>query len=106
MYLSDWGWYWTGDGPLSAQRRYREADSLLISGYALLREGMGDEHRRTALARRRLAVHYEAWGKPALAARDREPLTLRRSPGPSGDSRAAGTAAGLAHWTVLPLESR
>jgi hypothetical protein len=56
---------------LTAQRHYREADSLLISGYTLLRENLGEEHRQTSLARQRLATNYDAWGKPGRAAQYR-----------------------------------
>ena len=56
---------------LTAQKRYAEAEPLLIKGHNELKAKLGDQHKRTIDARERLAKLYERWGKPDEAARYR-----------------------------------
>jgi eukaryotic-like serine/threonine-protein kinase len=54
---------------LTAQKRYREAETLLTNGYEGLKAKLGEQDQRTIEARQRLAKLYEAWHKPEMAAR-------------------------------------
>jgi serine/threonine protein kinase len=53
---------------LTIQRRYAEAEPLLVGAYNGLEAAFGDRHFRTIEALKRLVALYEGWGKPALAA--------------------------------------
>lgn len=59
---------------LSTLRRYEEAEPLLLRGYKGLRHSRGWRFTATRAAADRLAVLYEAWGKPEMAARWRHVL--------------------------------
>jgi hypothetical protein len=52
---------------LTAQKRYAEAEPLLIDGYNELKAKLGDQHKRTIEARQRLAKLYDDWDKPDRA---------------------------------------
>jgi serine/threonine-protein kinase len=53
---------------LTAQKRFAEAEPLLVNGYNDLKAKVGDQNRRTIDARQRLAKLYDDWGKPEQAA--------------------------------------
>jgi hypothetical protein len=52
---------------LTAERRYAEAEALLLRAQAALAESRGNGEP-TLDARRRLVALYEAWGRPGKAA--------------------------------------
>lgn len=52
---------------LTTQKRYEEAEPLLISSYNALKAGQGEQNPRTILARQRLTELYSKWGKQDLA---------------------------------------
>jgi tetratricopeptide (TPR) repeat protein len=56
---------------LTAQKRFAEAEPLLLNGYNDLKMKLGDHNRRTIDARQRLAKLYEDWNKPEQAAQFR-----------------------------------
>jgi len=56
---------------LTAQKRFEEAQPLLLNGYNNLKAKLGDQNRRTIDARQRLAKLYDDWGKPDQAAQFR-----------------------------------
>ena len=56
---------------LKKQKRYREAETLLVESYDDLKSVMVEQSPRTLETRQRLVELYEAWGKPDLAARYR-----------------------------------
>ncbi len=53
---------------LTAQRRYDEAETLLIESHNTLKASLGQQDPRAQEARRRLVALYEAWKKPEMAA--------------------------------------
>jgi hypothetical protein len=53
---------------LTAERRYPEAEALLLRAHAGLESSRGHDHARTVETRQRLVALYEAWGRPARAA--------------------------------------
>jgi len=55
----------------TAQKRYIEAEPLLMEGYNGLKTSLGESHPRTAEASQRLVSLYEAWKKPEMVARFR-----------------------------------
>jgi serine/threonine protein kinase len=77
-------------GALLGQKKYAEAEPLLLKGYEGLnqREAQMPAEAKTHLAEagRRLVSLYDAWGKPAEAAKWRQELARRRGteskPGP------------------------
>ena len=50
------------------QKRYREAESLLLEAFPVIQENFGPNHRRTQVAIQDIIELYEAWGKPEKAA--------------------------------------
>jgi hypothetical protein len=46
---------------------FSEAESLLLGAEKALREGKGEDHEQTQLARTRLVALYQRWKKPAEA---------------------------------------
>ena len=54
---------------LLAQKRYAEAEPLLLSGYAALKMHLGEHNSIYVPVARRLHELYTAWNKPAEAAR-------------------------------------
>ena len=56
---------------LTAQKRYAEAEPLLIESYNELKMKLGDQNKRTVEAQQRLVKLYELWEKPDLASRYR-----------------------------------
>ena len=56
---------------LTTQKRFAEAEPLLVESYASLKSRLGQRDPRTAEALQRLVKLYEAWGKPAQAAQYR-----------------------------------
>jgi serine/threonine-protein kinase len=56
---------------LTEQKRYREAEPLLIESYETLKPRQVARSYRLEQARRRLATLYERWNRPDLAARYR-----------------------------------
>jgi len=53
---------------LTAERRFREAEPLLLHGFEGLKAARGEGHELTVDARRRLVALYEVWGRPDRAA--------------------------------------
>jgi tetratricopeptide (TPR) repeat protein len=53
---------------LNAQKRFSEAEPLLLRGYENLKSKLDVKDRRVTEARQRLLKLYEAWGKPKQAA--------------------------------------
>jgi TolA-binding protein len=56
---------------LAAQGSYAEAETLLLDAYRVWNSKQGKDHADTIKTANRLAVLYDAWGKPAEAARYR-----------------------------------
>jgi eukaryotic-like serine/threonine-protein kinase len=56
---------------LTTQKRFTEAEPLLVESYAALRSRLGQRDPRTAEALQRLVKLYDAWDKPAQAAQYR-----------------------------------
>ena len=54
---------------LAGQRKFSEAESLLVQSHTDLLRSQGLDNPRTVLARNRLRDFYTAWNKPAEAAR-------------------------------------
>jgi serine/threonine protein kinase len=54
---------------LTTQKRFVEAEPLLIESYHVLKAGQGEQNPRTNEARLRLVGLYQAWNKPETAAR-------------------------------------
>jgi eukaryotic-like serine/threonine-protein kinase len=59
---------------LTTQRRFSEADALLVDSYHNLAQSLGKSDPRTRAALKRLIAFYDSWGKPEEAAQLR--LTL------------------------------
>jgi serine/threonine-protein kinase len=57
---------------LTMQKRYAEAEPLLVESHQSLKASRGDKHGLTQDALKRLVKLYEAWGKPEMAARFRQ----------------------------------
>jgi tetratricopeptide (TPR) repeat protein len=53
---------------LATQKRFAEAEPLLVNGYNDLKAKLGDQNWRTIAARQRLAKLYDDWNKPEQAA--------------------------------------
>ena len=56
---------------LTAQKKYDEAEQVLLEAYKDASETQGAEHWRTKTAARALVKLYETWNKPDAAARSR-----------------------------------
>jgi len=54
---------------LSAQRKFDEADTLLLDGLRKLAATRGIDALETRLARQRVIAHYQRWRRPELAVR-------------------------------------
>ncbi|WP_406697538.1 serine/threonine-protein kinase [Singulisphaera sp. Ch08] len=67
-------------GALAGQGRFVEAEPLLIGGYEGLHSDPGAKPKALADASERLALMYEASGRPEIAARWRNEINGRRSP--------------------------
>ena len=67
---------------LLAQKRYAEAEPLLLTGYDDLKQRLGAQNRLTIQATCRLQDLYMAWNKPAEAARFADDAMPRPSPTP------------------------
>jgi len=65
---------------LSSQARFEEAEALLLRAYPIVVESLGEDHERSVKAREHLTALYEAWGRPAEAARYRDPPEGSPSP--------------------------
>ncbi|MGI8640222.1 MAG: tetratricopeptide repeat protein [Pyrinomonadaceae bacterium] len=52
---------------LTTQRRFDEAESLLLESYENLKNSQGAENPRTKIALRRVSMLYEDWGKTKAA---------------------------------------
>jgi serine/threonine protein kinase/Tfp pilus assembly protein PilF len=55
-------------GCLAAQRRFEEAEPLLVESYQILAQNSGDGAKRAPEALKRIVDFYIAWGKPERAA--------------------------------------
>jgi eukaryotic-like serine/threonine-protein kinase len=60
---------------LTTQKRFAEAEPLLVDSYTALNAGLGQRDPRTTEALQRLARLYDAWGKPAQATQYRAMLS-------------------------------
>lgn len=49
---------------LTTQKRYDEAEPLLVESCESLKNSQGEQNPRTVTARNRLAALYEKWNKP------------------------------------------
>jgi len=67
---------------LTAQSRFPEAESFLLSSYESLKKSQAKNSPRTRLALERLATLYEAWNKPDQAASYRALLSASASTQP------------------------
>ncbi|MDQ2857015.1 MAG: tetratricopeptide repeat protein [Acidobacteriota bacterium] len=56
-----------GEG-LTIQKRYEEAEALLLESYHSLNQSQGAQNPRTLLSKTRLVDLYQQWNKPNLAA--------------------------------------
>ncbi len=56
---------------LTTQKRYAEAEPLLVESYTILNSRLGQRDPRTKEALGRLVELYDLWGKPAPAAQYR-----------------------------------
>jgi hypothetical protein len=56
---------------LYTQKRYADAEPLLLESYNEMKSSQGEQHPLTIEARKRLADFYETWGKPEMANRYR-----------------------------------
>jgi serine/threonine protein kinase len=71
------GHYWIASASsalgecLTIERRYAEAEPLLLQGHDGLNTALGPDHYSTKEALKRIVALYEGWNKPALAARYR-----------------------------------
>jgi hypothetical protein len=54
---------------LSSQKRYAEAEELLLTSYHDLKSSQGEQNPRTVEALQRVVALYDAWSKPDQAAR-------------------------------------
>jgi hypothetical protein len=52
---------------LSAQRRYSEAEPVLLAAYQNLLDSRGPAHEKTVVTRKALRKLYQAWDKPEKA---------------------------------------
>jgi hypothetical protein len=60
---------------------FADAQSLLLGAEKALREGKGEDHEQTQLARTRLVALYQRWKKPAEAARWQMKVAAPVTPG-------------------------
>ena len=60
---------------LTTQKRFSEAEPLLVESYASLNSRLGQRDPRTAEALGRVVALYDSWGEPAQAALYRAQLT-------------------------------
>jgi tetratricopeptide (TPR) repeat protein len=60
-------------------KRYREAETELLAGYAGLKATQGEQHERTQSAINHLVELYQAWGKPDRAAHYRALLQAKEA---------------------------
>ena len=67
---------------LLAQKRYAEAEGLLLTGHDDLEKRLGAQNRLTIQATHRLHDLYLAWNKPAEAARFAGNPMAQSSPAP------------------------
>ena len=64
---------------LTGERRFDEAEPLLLAGYETLRAKRGNERQETLRAASGLVALYEAWGKPDKAAEWQKKLADTRA---------------------------
>ncbi|PYX12871.1 MAG: tetratricopeptide repeat protein, partial [Acidobacteria bacterium] len=62
---------------LTIEKRYNEAEPLLLESYESLKSSQGANNPRTQLALQRLITLYENWGKLDRARAYRENLSKR-----------------------------
>ena len=67
---------------LLAQKRFAEAEPLLLTGYDDLQKRLGPQNRFTLQATHRLHDLYLAWNKPAEATRYAPEATVPAAPAP------------------------
>jgi hypothetical protein len=53
---------------LTTEKRFAEAEPLLLRSYAETKNNLGEQDSRTMEAHQRLKILYEAWHKPERAA--------------------------------------
>jgi tetratricopeptide (TPR) repeat protein len=63
---------------LTIQKRYNEAEPLLLSSYEVLKISQGPDNPRTTIALQRLIALYENWGKLETANKYRSRLTSQK----------------------------
>jgi len=57
---------------LTTQKRYAEAEGLLLTSYDDLKASQGEQNPRTLEALQRVVTLYDTWSKPDQAARFRK----------------------------------
>jgi non-specific serine/threonine protein kinase/serine/threonine-protein kinase len=72
---------------LTGQRRFDEAQSMLLEAHEMLVQTVGPEHPQTAKAARNLVELYEAWNRPAEAEQWRSRLPVEFADGASAARR-------------------
>jgi len=55
-------------GCLTTEKRYADAEPLLLESYPVIKANFGGAHPRTQVALKRLVDLYDVWGKPAKGA--------------------------------------
>jgi len=68
------------------QRRFAEAERLMLEAYPIVEKEFGPGHRRVAAVVERLVALYEAWGKPDKAREWRSRLSTSPSSGSKSGS--------------------
>ena len=77
---------------LTKEKRYAEAEPLLLGSAEALEKGLGAGHSRAQASFQRVAELYEAWGKPAQAAAWKARLAAPASPSATPAAPASATA--------------
>src|SRR5215471_18048277 len=67
---------------LTSQKRFAEAEPLLLDSYQTLKNSQGTDNPRTQIARQRLVALYEACGRADKAEQYRSDLASRQSVAP------------------------
>jgi hypothetical protein len=62
---------------LAEQKRFREAESLLLEAFPIIQENFSSNRRRTQDTIQHIINLYEAWGKPEQAAAYRSLLEIQ-----------------------------
>ena len=83
-------------GCLTNEKRYAEAEPLLLGSAEALEKSLGAGHSRTQAAIQRVAELYDAWGKPERSASWKARLAPAPAPPAPSLATAAATSTGAA----------